>query len=59
LIGDRDLAGEIVLEGDGISCIKKMELNNVPKEILKHDNRNGIVYSHAHKCEMLLKITLE
>lgn len=59
LIGDRDLPGEIVFEGDGISGIKIMELNGVPLEILKQDNRNGIVYSHTHKCEMLLKITLE
>lgn len=57
LIGDRDLAGEIVFEGGGISGIKKMELNNDSMEIIELDNRIGIVYSHAHKCEMLLKIT--
>jgi len=54
LYGDRDLKGELVLEGK----IKSAELNGTLLEPLLRENRIILSYNHKHKKEMFLSIKL-
>ncbi|MDD3735980.1 MAG: hypothetical protein PHO11_02335, partial [Bacteroidales bacterium] len=58
LSGDRDLAGETVIEGPEASRISNAEINGVPAEITVIQERRVITYCHGHGEEMILKIVL-
>ena len=49
VVGDRDLAGEMVLEGKRVNGIKSVQINN--EEIMANRYRDRILinYSHAHR----------
>jgi len=56
LYGDRDLAGEIVLEGANVNRIKSAKIQGENVKMM-HDNGRIIVnYSHLHKKEMILTL---
>jgi beta-galactosidase len=56
LLGDRDLLGELVLEGPGIKTISEAFLENERIEMNHHQNRIVLNYSHKHRVEMVLSI---
>jgi beta-galactosidase len=58
LFGDRDLLGELVLEGSGINRLAKALINGEIQEIIRSTTRVAIVYIHKHKEEMVLNIKL-
>jgi beta-galactosidase len=58
LYGDRDLVGEIVLEGPATTQISSVTLDGEAIKIIQKNNRIALVYNHKHKSEMILKINL-
>ncbi|MHC1707840.1 MAG: beta-galactosidase [Bacteroidales bacterium] len=58
LFGDRDLAGEIVFEGENIQKIKSSVISGKETEILRDTRRVILRYSHLHKSEIQLHIKL-
>jgi hypothetical protein len=58
LCGNRDLYGEIVFEGEGCDFIRSASVDDVPVEVIHYNNRAGIVYTHLHNLEFVLKIKL-
>jgi len=56
LYGDRDLYGEIVFEGPGVSRIKSASIDNDPVKIISDSKRIAIAYAHAHRRD--IKLTL-
>jgi len=58
LYGDRDLAGEIVFEGPGMKKVSSATLDGDNIRIIRDEKRIALIYSHKHKNEMILKITL-
>lgn len=58
LSGDRDLQGEMVLEGIKIDSIKSISFNDEVAITERHSKRIVISYKHLHKKEFKLKITL-
>lgn len=56
LFGNRDLLGEVVLEGKGISNVKTILLNGNSVEFKTVNNRLVANYVHSHQAEMLLEI---
>ena len=50
--GDRDLAGELVLEGE----VSSVSLDGLILEQRLSDNRKVFCYNHTHKKEMILRI---
>lgn len=58
LSGDRDLQGEMVLEGSKLATIKSVSINDEVAEFERLLNRIVIIYKHLHKKEFKLKITL-
>ncbi|MBF0198225.1 MAG: beta-galactosidase [Planctomycetes bacterium] len=56
--GDRDLMGEIVLEGSSCPKIKKVSANGSPLEIVRETERIIISYSHPHNSYLNIEITL-
>jgi len=56
--GDRDLYGELVLEGAGIKNITHVTINDKTLDVIQDNNRAAIVYNHKHKEELVLKIKL-
>ena len=58
LCGDRDLAGEAVLEGPGALRIKRTEIGGKPAETGVTGGHMVITYSHRHGEELQLRITL-
>ncbi len=58
LLGDRDLYGEVVLEGKDSALIRSASVDNVPVKVVHFKNRAGIVYAHLHNLEFVLKIRI-
>jgi beta-galactosidase len=54
IYGDRDLAGEIVFEGENSSIIVLAELDGKPIPLVRKDRRSVINYFHKHKNEQIL-----
>jgi beta-galactosidase len=58
IYGDRDLEGEIVLEGTNINKIGSAEMDGKSINLVRIDERLVINYSHNHKKEQILKIKI-
>ncbi len=58
IYGDRDLEGEIVLEGRNTDKIKSAELDGNSIDLVCKEDRLVINYSHNHKKEQILIIKL-
>jgi len=58
LCGDRDLPGEIILEGPGTVRVSSAEIDNLPLGIGRKGERAAIRYRHEHGRESLLKIVI-
>jgi beta-galactosidase len=58
LYGDRDLAGEIVFEGENVEKIKSAFIDGVEVEMHSDGKRMIINYNHNHKAEIILSIKL-
>lgn len=56
LYGDRDLAGEIVLEGKNAVKIKSATINGVEVKMVCDDKRIAFNYSHKHEKEVKLTV---
>lgn len=56
LFGDRDLKGEIVLEGNNVSGIKSATLDDNTLEMIRNKNRILLEYRHIHNKERILKL---
>lgn len=57
LYGDRDLTGEIVLEGSGIRKIKSATIDGEPVAKAQKGNRVIYTYLHKHRKEIILSVT--
>ena len=58
LYGDRDLAGEIVFEGEGVKSISSATLDGEEVRINRAEKRIVFIYGHKHRQEMILTIKL-
>jgi beta-galactosidase len=58
LYGDRDLAGEIVFEGENAGKIESTKLDGKPIVLVRKDGRFVINYNHNHKKEQILLLKL-
>ncbi|HOW30228.1 MAG TPA: beta-galactosidase [Bacteroidales bacterium] len=58
LYGDRDLQGELVLEGPGINKIRVTGIRNEMINILHDSNRIILNYNHQHRGEMSLNLKI-
>jgi len=58
LYGDRDLAGEIVFEGENAGKIVSVELDGKPIALVQKDGRFMINYNHKHNKEQILLLKL-
>ncbi len=58
LYGDRDLAGEIVFEGEATSGIKSARIDGEPAALIHVGKRIVLNYSHKHKKEQSLIVEL-
>jgi len=56
--GDRDLTGEIVFEGKRREIIQSAEINGKQVDIIRVGERIILTYSHEHRKEMVLNITI-
>jgi beta-galactosidase len=56
LFGDRDLNGELILEGTNISGVKSVTVNNKMIKILQLDKRLILNYKHLHNQESTMKL---
>jgi beta-galactosidase len=59
VFGDRDLAGEIVLEGNNVNNIEIVTNSGGKSEMIHKNKRLVIHYCHEHNHEMKLIITLK
>jgi beta-galactosidase len=58
LYGDRDLYGEIVFEGEEVASIRSASIEDISVEVIHSENRAGIIYTHLHNMEFVLKIRI-
>jgi len=58
LQGDRDLAGEIVFEGDGVDRIKGAAVCGVPAKMVRDKERTAFLYTHKDREELTLRIEM-
>lgn len=58
IYGDRDLVGELVLEGVGAKSVSRALIMGEVQDIIRDSKRVAIVYNHKHKEEMVLNIKL-
>jgi beta-galactosidase len=58
LCGDRDLPGEIILEGPGTASVISAEIDTLPLRICRKGERVAITYRHEQGRESLLKIVI-
>jgi len=58
LYGDRELAGEIVFEGQGVKKINSVTMDGEAVNIIRDEKRIALVYSHKHRREMIFNIKL-
>jgi beta-galactosidase len=56
LFGDRDLMGELVLEGAKIAEIKEVQMNGNRLENVRNRNRVVIHYNHLHQEKMKVRL---
>jgi len=56
--GNRDLMGEIVLEGSAINSIANINIDGQPATISKKNDRLVINYKHKHQHEIIVNINL-
>jgi beta-galactosidase len=59
LCGDRDLEGEIVLEGADAAKITSATIGDVPAAMYREGRRVVFNYRHRHRSEMILAIRLD
>jgi beta-galactosidase len=59
LFGDRDLQGEIVLEGEKAKNISSASISGVAVQMTRDDQRVIFTYEHRHKSEIVLCITFK
>lgn len=59
LYGDRDLAGEIVFEGENIKSIESAALGGEPVKMIRDNKRISFIYNHLHKKEIVIKIKVK
>jgi beta-galactosidase len=58
LYGDRDLAGEIVFEGENADKIELAELDGKSIDLVRKEERSVINYNHKHKKGQILILKL-
>jgi beta-galactosidase len=58
LFGDRDLAGEIVFEGESVKRIKSADIDGEPVKMFHDGKRVAFNYRHKHREEIILTIKL-
>ncbi|MEI7490225.1 MAG: beta-galactosidase [Bacteroidota bacterium] len=58
LYGDRDLAGEIVFEGENVNKIISATLRGKTVKVVRDEKRIAFIYNHKHKTEMILNIVI-
>lgn len=58
LMGDRDLTGEIVFEGNGIHRLFQATVLNVQADLIVHHDRKVIHYAHPHQQVLSMKLFL-
>lgn len=56
LYGDRDMAGELVLEGENVNGVKSVTWNGEGVSVTRDRNRIILTYNHLHKKEMVMII---
>ncbi len=56
LFGDRDLAGEIVFEGEHVNRIRAATLSGEVLKVVSDGERIAINYNHKHKNQIILNI---
>jgi len=59
LFGDRDLPGEMVLEGSNAKNIKSASISGLAVQMTSADQRVIFTYEHKHKSEIVLCITFK
>jgi hypothetical protein len=59
LLGDRDLAGEIVFEGADFYKIKSAIIDVREVKMTRDEKRVAFNYSHKHKEEFVLAVTIQ
>lgn len=59
LYGDRDLAGEIVFEGENVKMIQSASKDGEPVKMIRDDKRTAFIYSHKHREEIVLNIKIK
>ncbi|MFU8843932.1 MAG: hypothetical protein ACNA7V_09020, partial [Bacteroidales bacterium] len=58
LYGDRDLAGEMVLEGPATQKINSANIDGEPVQIFRDKKYTSMNYIHKHRCEMILNVKI-
>ena len=58
LYGDRDLKGEMVLEGENVAQITSVALDGVTVKMVRDGDRVILDYHHGHRKQMVFKIVL-
>lgn len=56
--GDRDLLGEMVLEGSGLNKISKLQINGKEHFYTTTDGKLLVRYQHPHRNYIEISITL-
>lgn len=59
LVGDRDILGEIVLEGKHVNRIKSASVSGSPLMLVWHKNRIVLNYKHEHNKETSLTLNFD
>ncbi len=59
LYGDRDMNGELVLEGSGIKGISSVTISGNNVGIFHDHKRTVLIYKHQHRSEIILDINLK
>jgi beta-galactosidase len=58
IIGDRDLLGEIVFEGERVGEIKSIMIDGVEMKMIRNGKRIVMHYNHIHRKEIFLDIEI-
>src|ERR1019366_964297 len=58
LLGDRDLAGEIVFEGPRVDRISSATISGEPARMVRDDKRITFIYRHKHREDVTLSIEI-
>lgn len=57
LVGDRDLIGEIVFEGENVGRIRSASVDGEPVDIVRDEKRVAFTYNHNHQKEIVLRVS--